>query len=506
MSTIITNSFGKTRTSVWIIVGVILLLGLGIRLYDLTDPPLDFHSTRQLWSAITARGMYYQGLKNVPEWKRDLAVETWKSKPVIEPVILESLTAFTYKLIGQEILWIPRIYSSLFWCIGGIALYLLARDMTSIGGAILALIFYIFLPFGVIASRSFQPDPLMVMWIILAWWAFYRWRRLKSWESAIIAGLFAGVAIFVKNVAFFMILGGAIGLVLVDWGVIKAVKDRQVWLVILLSAIPGLTYLIYGTIALGMTSQFEGRFFPELLLDPGHYVRWGNQMMAIVGFSGLFVGLLGIFLFREQAQKAFVFGLWLGYFIYGLLFPYHFLTHDYYHLPLIPLVALSIAPVASSVFESIRSLTPNGFIKFGIFIVISLAVFLQIWEVRVKFTSEDYRHEPPYWQALADEIGRDKDVIALTQDYGYRLFYYGWLYSKNWPETGQLAYRELRGGKPFVFDEWFSEETIGMDYFLVTRLKELDRQVELRDHLYGNYTIAAQGDGYIMFDLNRLLP
>jgi hypothetical protein len=26
----------------------LLLIGLGIRLYDLTDPPLDFHPTRQL--------------------------------------------------------------------------------------------------------------------------------------------------------------------------------------------------------------------------------------------------------------------------------------------------------------------------------------------------------------------------------------------------------------------------------------------------------------------------
>jgi len=138
--------------------------------------------------------------------------------------------------------------------------------------------------------------------------------------------------------------------------------------------------------------------------------------------------------------------------------------------------------------------------------VVLLAIVLQIWDVRVTFARDDYRPEPQYWEVLADVVGRDKEVIALTQDYGYRLFYYGWLQTKNWPETGHLAYRELRGGKPFVFDEWFAEETLGMEYFLVTRLKELDRQVELRDHLYNNYWIIAQGDGYILFDLNRPLP
>ena len=42
--------------TIWIL--LILGLGLAIRLFDLTDLPLDFHPTRQLRSAIIARGMY----------------------------------------------------------------------------------------------------------------------------------------------------------------------------------------------------------------------------------------------------------------------------------------------------------------------------------------------------------------------------------------------------------------------------------------------------------------
>jgi 4-amino-4-deoxy-L-arabinose transferase-like glycosyltransferase len=498
--------FGKSSVIIWIVLSLIFLLGFGIRFYDLTDPPLDFHSTRQLWSAITARGMYYQGLTNVPDWKRDLAVEAWKSKPVIEPVIFETLTALTYRLIGQELLWIPRIYASIFWAIGGIGLFLLARDMSSVDGAVIALLYYTFLPFGVIASRSFQPDPLMVMWIVLAWWSLYRWQRLKTWQSAVVAGLCAGIAILIKLVAIYMLIGGAIGLILSNRGLRQAVKDSQVWLFAILSGLPGVAYLVYGAIALEMTSQFEGRFFPELLLDPSHYLRWGSQIVSIVGFSGLIVGLLGIFIFREHSQRTFVLGIWMGYLVYGLFFPYHFLTHDYYHLPLIPLVALCISAVVSSVFETILSLRLKWFSKSGIIIVVLLAAALQIWDVRVTLARDDYRHEPPYWETLAGVIGRDKQVIALTQDYGYRLLYYGWLQTKNWPETGQLAYRELRGGKPFVFDEWFAEETQDMDYFLVTRVKEMERQVELRDHLYNNYPIFAEGDGYLLFDLTQKVP
>ncbi|HZW03329.1 MAG TPA: hypothetical protein VFF68_05355, partial [Anaerolineaceae bacterium] len=46
----------------WLAVASLILLlaaGLGLRLLDFTDPPLDVHAWRQLRSASIARGMYY---------------------------------------------------------------------------------------------------------------------------------------------------------------------------------------------------------------------------------------------------------------------------------------------------------------------------------------------------------------------------------------------------------------------------------------------------------------
>ncbi len=496
----------RPKITRWLVLGLILVLGLGIRLYDLTDPPLDFHSTRQLWSSIIARGIYYQGLESAPTWQRTFAVDAWKAKPVIEPVIFESLVALTYRLARQEIIWIPRVYAAVFWVIGGVGLYGLARDLTSEAGGVISLLFYLFVPFGAIASRSFQPDPLMVMWIVLAWWAFYRWHRRPSWKTAILAGLAAGIAMLVKSVAVFMLLGGMAGLVLSHYGLRKALRNGQVWVIVALSTLPVLVYSLYGMAVLGMQSQFEGRFFPELLTDPSHYVRWASEMKSIVGFAGLLGGMIGIFLFHRLAERVFIIGLWVGYGLYGLFFPYHFISHNYYHLPLIPLVALCLAPLVDSVFERVNRLNLKWPGQLGIIAIIMVGVAWQMWDIRVTLAAEDFRHEPAYWQALAEKIGRDHPVVALTQDYGYRLSYYGWIQVTNWPETGHLAYRELRGGKPFVFEEWFQEETQGMDYFLVTRIKELDRQSELKETLYKNYAIADQGDGYMLFDLNQFLP
>ena len=45
-----------------LILAALLLSGLALRFYDLTDQPIDFHPTRQLRGAIIARGMYYEML------------------------------------------------------------------------------------------------------------------------------------------------------------------------------------------------------------------------------------------------------------------------------------------------------------------------------------------------------------------------------------------------------------------------------------------------------------
>ncbi len=210
--------FGSRPVVLWFTLAVIFILGFGIRLYDLTDPPLDFHATRQLFSALISRGMYYQADDSYPVWQQDIAVKAWQTKQVIEPRLLETLVAWTYRVIGTEVIWVARIYSIFFWMVGGLALYLLAREMTSIDGAVIALAFYLFTPFGAIASRSFQPDPLMVMAIVIAWWTFFRWVKNPSWKTALLAGLMAGFAILVKSVAVFMLLGGMAALILVDRG------------------------------------------------------------------------------------------------------------------------------------------------------------------------------------------------------------------------------------------------------------------------------------------------
>ena len=233
-----------------ILILVIFLAALGIRLFDLTDLPNDFYMVRQYRSLLIARGMYYAHLPAAPQWQRDMAVAQWKVQGLIEPPIMESLTALTYRIIGEHI-WVGRVYASLFWLAGGLAIWLLAKELSMREGGIIALTFFLFLPFGVTASRAFMPDSLMTALIAWSLWALVRWEKLHTWKSAVLAGILTGMAILVKSVAVFPLLGAAAGLVISRGSVKRILADKQTWAVAVITAIPTVIFYYYGLYMVG---------------------------------------------------------------------------------------------------------------------------------------------------------------------------------------------------------------------------------------------------------------
>ena len=500
------------------IAALVLLLGLGfaIRLYDLTDLPLDFHPTRQLLSALKARGMYYQTLTDAPADQRDFAIQQWKIRAAIEPEVLERMVAFTYQFTGEQ-LWVARVYSSLFWVIGAFFLFLLARRLTSVDGALVATAFYLFTPYAVIASRSFQPDPLMVMLIIIFWWAVYEWSLypfrtpllpegegspkdgVRAWTFAIIAGLFGGFAIYVKFVAAFFVIGGGLGAILSRGSLLETLRKPQVYVMTVLGILPGAAYVIYGVWIAGfLGQQFGGRFIPALFLSPSYYLGWIGMLNNVVGAIALTLGLLGLF-FLDNEKRRFLLGLWAGYALFGIYFNYHISSHDYYSLPLIPIVALSLAPVADAFFAQLTKLTTTKFTRVAAFSILLFGLFVSLSNIRAELKRIDYRPEAQMWAEISEKIG-DKNTAGLTQDYGSRLAYWGWKNLTSWPTYGDLLYHNDLRDAQNDFEQQFESIASKKELFLVTDFDELNRQPLLKEKLEA-YPILAEGDGYAIYDL-----
>jgi 4-amino-4-deoxy-L-arabinose transferase-like glycosyltransferase len=482
---------------------LVFILGTGIRLFQLQEPPLDFHLTRQLRSALIARAVYYQ-LK--PDFSAQLVKQATDlaNLEIYEPPVFENIVGFTYTIVGGEYVWIARIYLAIFWALGGLALLGLLRRYASMLAGLVALSFYFFLPFSVIASRSFQPDPWMVMWILVSAYAFSRWSDTLSWKWAASAGLSGGLACLIKAVAACFIGPMAVLVVLSVFGFKKWARSLQVWMMAALVALPaGIFYLAINTQRSGNFMSFWTGSLITMIFTSHFYAEWLAMIQSLFSLFPLLLALLGLVMVQGRSRWLLC-GLWIGYFLYGLIFPYQYTTHEYYQLPLVGLISLSIAPVVDAVLEKLGQQHWVWRAAAGLCIV--FAAFYSFYVARSVMVARNYDNEPKAWKRIGDAIPPDSRFVAITSDYGMRLRYYGWrTMSSGWPTASDENLFALAGrGGIDDYESYFKSFIEGKDLFVVLAFNELDNQPKLKG-LLAHYPIYSQGDGYLIYDLNHPL-
>jgi 4-amino-4-deoxy-L-arabinose transferase-like glycosyltransferase len=189
----------------------LLLAGLLVRLPAISGPLLDFAPARETYDALRARIIYLAG-ERIPMWQRAVLDRDRREVPQIEPPVMEHLAVLSYRIAGGEKTWIPRLFSVLFWLMGGMFLYRLACRVAADPGPLIATAIYLLCPFSIFASRSFQPDPLMVMLTLAAVLAIVRFHERPGPERlAAAAGLSALAALSKPPIPIFFLWGGVLG-------------------------------------------------------------------------------------------------------------------------------------------------------------------------------------------------------------------------------------------------------------------------------------------------------
>jgi hypothetical protein len=293
------------------------------------------------------------------------------------------------------------------------------------------------------------------------------------------------------------------GLVLSEWGFRKAMRNVQVWVVAALCLVPALTYNILGIYVLGFieSGAVALRIQPNMLLQPVTYLMVNNMINQVMGVLVLLLGLAGGFLLSNRRARGFMIGLWSGYTAFGLVFIYFFATHSYYHLPLIPIAALGLAPLGQTILDKMEIVWPKRWLPAIAAMILIFAVAENSLQVRNTLKKTSFTNEPAFWQQLGSQL-RDYRLIALSEDYNARLAYYGWTGSDYWFTSGDFTRREISGNAINV-QQYFDRQTTGHDVFLITLLDELDKQPQLKKILYNHYPILAQGERFIAFDLRN---
>jgi hypothetical protein len=319
-------------------------------------------------------------------------------------------------------------------------------------------------------------------------------RLTPSWKFALLASALIGFATFVKIFIGFIVGGAAIAIVLFTLGW-KFWRSPQVWTMAAIMIIPA--FLFYFTGDRGNSTEYITNWsldMLKLITSPDFYTKWLAFLGSLFGQTFIFLSLAGTLLAAPRGRSLLI-GLWAGYLLYGLSVPFQMYTHSYYHIQLTPIIALGLSPLIEAVAR--KGSGEKQIWQAALTGLVVIVISFQAYVARSVLFAENFRNEPAYWQEVGEAIPADADVIALAQDYGYRLMYYGWRRVDLWPLASGLA--ELRGNQ-INAEKIFTESAADKDYFLVTSFNQLDKQPDLKKILDG-YPIAAQGEGFVLYDL-----
>lgn len=509
-----------SRHSVLLLVTLIILFAaaLGLRIYHIEVEPFDYRPDRNYHYALEARSLYYSTLDSVPEWKSEVAAMQRMGTIVPLPTI-EGIAYLLYRLAGGEYIWLPRLFSALSWLAGGIVLYLLAKRIINTDAAVFSTAFYLLLPFGVSASRSFSAEPLMVMAMLCSIYATILYNDRPTLRRAFIAGLIAGIAILIRLPCVFLIFGAFVALTIGRLGLRKSISDQYSWLFASLALLPTALLTIYDHFYLGGYGLETGYLQLNLLISSFFYTGWWKMISITIGIPSLVVALFGTFLlfrFHNKTSRYLAIGLWCAYVVYGLVFTWHVPTHDYYQLQFIPLVALCLGSVGALILALVLKAGPrwpSQLMRVAVLIfLILLVVSSIIMSVnRIVITNADikwFENRLMKVEEIGELVGHSSNTVFLAPDYGKFLKYHGWIAGVTWPTLASLEKERLTVGESLPAEDRFYSEysNLNPEYFIVTAIELLEQQSDLKEFLM-RFEIVAQGENYsyLIFDLRKTI-
>ena len=469
------------------------------------DPPLGFHPTRQYRSALLARRFYLERDRSAPAWQRELA--THNANEIYEFPLLQYVAALGYEVVGREDLAVPRAISALGWLAAGVLIFMTARRLAGDDGALASAGFFLLVPFGVDASRAFQPDGLMVALLVCTYLALLAYGdRGGGWR---LAGVVAsgGMTTLLKPMALFQIVAGFVA---VWYFRRRRGEDASVLHLTVFAAgvfaIGGSFYAYQWVTASTLASVWQQVFLPHLLFTFTFWKGWLAQIWKVAGFLASVAAILGVAVLPKGAARAMLVGLTAGYAAFGLVFSYTTFTHDYYHMQLLPLVAVALAPMAEVCSKRLRgsarcSAIPTDLVLATLFVAAVLDASTLSWYRR---RHVDFSAEVATYREVGHLVGHRADNVLLANYYAYPLRYYGELGGTYWPLSFDARFATL-AGLPSESARARLEairETTKARYFVVTDLPEFRRQPELEHLLASDFTVRAETDHFIIYDLD----
>lgn len=251
------------KIPILVFLSLTFLLALAIRIHNLDVPGIAID--REYRSALIARAYYFDGTDSIAEWRHEVISASKKRAGVLEPPITEILASIIYRFADDEQLWMARLLTSIFWLIGGIFLFIIAARIESYEAGLVSTAYYLLVPVGVLYSRTFIPDSLMIMAFLFSLFLIVQHHDQPTERRLIQAASISGLSILIKPLIIFALLGAYTALAITRKANNSIGKELLIFGTVCL--FPALTYYGYGIISgTALGNQFHGTFLPQLLL------------------------------------------------------------------------------------------------------------------------------------------------------------------------------------------------------------------------------------------------
>jgi len=325
------------------LLGLILLLGIAARFYQIGGPFSDWHQYRQFDTAAIARNFAENSLNIFypqVDWRGSS-----RGYVEVEFQAFTFMVALLYRLFGVHE-WLARILNLLFYAGTAILLFRLTAAVFHRRAALFAAGLYSFLPLSYTVSRNFQPDTFMVFCTLAGIYYFWRWTEEAQWKWLVLSWIGLALAVLIKPFCLY----AGVPLLYLCWRKFgwRFLARPALWIYAILVMLPmaawflhafqlwkvyGNTFGIFGGRIKGMYLGGDTPSTATLLRNLGWRLLW-----EIATPPGLLLLMAGLCV--RPPSRNYVFHWWaLGFLATIPMVPAGHAGHNYYQLPLVLIAA-----------------------------------------------------------------------------------------------------------------------------------------------------------------------
>lgn len=457
----------------------LLAAGFFVRLYKIDNPIADWHSWRQADTSAVTRNFVKSGLDIFRPRYDDFSDVSGKGllNPqgyrFVEFPLFNVAHFMLVKMFNFQTLefW-GRMTSILASMVSAAVIYFITKRHTDYQTGLLATFFFLFLPFNIYFSRVVLPDPFMVMLFLLCLNFFDLWTKNQNIKVGILACIFGGLAVMVKPIAAFFLI--PVGWYFFRRNGFRLFKNKWLWIYGICFVLPYLLWRIWENrhpegipagawLLNGDHIRFKGAFFRWIFGE-----RLGKMILGSWSTAILAVGMLESGYFLPWVISA---GLYLFTFATGNV------RHDYYQIPIIPIIAIALGIGTANLWKSARTSVKVMFKRMLVVIAIAFAFAFSWYDIRGNF-------QVNHWEIVQagrriDEI-TPKDAVVVAPYNGDTAFLY---------QTNRQGFAYL----PFPIKDLI--DRFNATYFVSVNYDEQTKKIMAK------YTVVEEKPEYVIVKL-----